>query len=110
MRITMRRHPFTIWHFSHVAVGSDEEYTFGFGINAPVVDSGDYCTTSLTINGQDASSTFSKFLAPEFARYDEIKHSLSVYYAIPENKIQFAGIPEELVSLRFIEEDNDPLA
>lgn len=91
-------------------VGSDEEYTFEFDINAPANDFDDYDTTSLTINGRDASSTFSKPHSSEFSRNNDITRSLSVYYAVPEDKIRIEGVPPELRSLRFIkEEDNDNL-
>ena len=91
-------------------VGSDEEYTFEFDINAPANDFDDYDTTTLTINGRDASSTFSKPHSSEFSRNNDIARSLSVYYAVPEDKISIEGVPPELHSLRFIkEEDNNNL-
>ena len=86
-------------------VGSDDEYTFEFEIQPPVNELDYYHTRSLVINGQDNSESFSKPLASEFAYYNDIERSLSIYYAVPEDKIHKTGIPDELSSLRYIKEE-----
>lgn len=86
-------------------VGSDDEYTFSFVIQPPENDIDNYHTLSLRINGEDNSASFSKPYSSEFAYHDDINHFLSIYYAVPENKIHTEGIPDDLVSLRYIKED-----
>ena len=88
-------------------VGGDNEYTFEFEIQQPVNELDNYHTISLTINGQDNSESFSKPLPSEFAYYNDIERCLSIYYAVPEDKIHKEGIPENLTSLRYIKEEVD---
>ena len=90
-------------------VGSDDWYDFVFDIRQPENDLDNYHTISLAINGTDTSSSFSWPNEFIFANSDEIVYKLSKYYAVPENRIQMRGIPQEMAVLHYIkeEENND---
>ena len=86
-------------------VGSDEEYTFRFSFQQSANGLDDYKTLSLAINGQDNSESFIRAFPSIFAHKDDILHSLSIYYAVPENMIRIEGIPDDMTSLRYIREE-----
>jgi len=86
-------------------VGTDNEYRFNFQIKQPTHVLDDFHTVSLTINERDCSATFTKQIASEFAGHDEITNRLSIYYAIPKERIHVEGIPNGLTSLKYIKEE-----
>lgn len=75
-------------------VGSNQKYEFEFEFNK--TDENDLVskTEKLMINKQDASGTFTKYDYYQFNYDDNLKKSLSAYYAIPEENIILK--PDEL--------------
>lgn len=81
-------------------VRTDKQYTFKF-IYTP--DShGRARTSKLFINGVDASETFSHAIAWTFATRDNIYAKLSIYYAIPTDKITIEGLGDDVNSITVI--------
>lgn len=88
-------------------VGGKELYTFEFGISNSDNLLNGYCTDYLKINGNDCSATFSNAIASSFAEKDDIDKRLAAYYAVPKEKINLIGIPDDLSVLHFIKERED---
>ncbi len=81
-------------------VRTDKQYTFKF-IYTP--DShGGARTSKLFINGVDASETFSHAIAWTFATRDNLSSKLSIYYAIPADKITIEGLGDDVNSITVI--------
>jgi len=81
-------------------IGVDKHYTFEFEYD---LDSyGGARTKSVKINGKDASDTFSHSIAYTFATRGELKTKLSIYYALPADKIEIKGLSEEVKSITVI--------
>lgn len=80
----------------------DKTYSFIFECES-VSDDGEAVIRRLTINGKDASGTFTddSFYA-QFAEREELEAKLSVYYAIPEEQIIIEKIDPKAKTLFFI--------
>lgn len=81
-------------------VRTDKQYTFKFDYS---LDShGSARTSKVIINGKDASETFSHSIAWTFATRDNLKSKLSIYYAIPAEKITIEGLGDDVNSITVI--------
>lgn len=87
-------------------IGSEKDYNFVFGISKTGGKFDSYQTDSLEINGIESSKSFSNAVGSSFATNDEIKYRLSLYYAVPKEKISISGIPSDLKVLNFIKEED----
>ena len=82
-------------------VRTDKHYTFEFSF-ASIDKFGLGKTSALKIDDRDESETFKQALAIIFAGRDDLKDKLSVYYAIPKDKIEITGLGDEVTGVTHI--------
>lgn len=82
-------------------VRTDKHYTFEFSF-ASIDKFGLGKTSALKIDDRDESETFKQALAIIFAGRDDLKDKLSLYYAIPKDKIEITGLGDEVTGVTHI--------